>query len=579
MQLKLWLHIVIAAGVITFLGGGLAASGQEKINSCMECHGDKKVEFLASVHVRSDLTCTTCHGGDPSRLDRSAHRNHNFRGKPDRSRIPQFCGSCHSQENLMRQYGLPTDQLRQYLTSQHGRALVQKKDLTVAVCTDCHGTHKILARTDPQSSIYAANVPATCARCHSNEKLMKNHGLPFQSFADYRDSIHGAALLQKKNLLAPNCAFCHGTHGAAPPGVTEVANVCGQCHGKERAAFKQSVHKAAMDRQQIKECISCHDHHRIAKATPVLYDRLCQRCHPRDSAAFKTGQQIQESLVGTQEAIAAAQKTLIEGEEHGLDMQAQQLRLRDAQALLAGSYSVTHTLSPGEVGEFTRQARSIAEEVKTANLALFREENIWMAIRVAVGLLLLLALAAVAAFLIHLRRLYSQPVLDKVTGLPGPAYFHTCLWNRFYRSRLLRRWKFSPFSLLLIEIDNFGDWERRFGIPTREQVTARVAGALKQSLRRHDCLARYDDDRFVAILDCIDLDEARRVAERLQRKMGGLSLPPREDRPLPQVTISVGITLLQRQDQRPYDLILRARQALNSCTGGNCIGVANGPVG
>ena len=71
-------------------------------------------------------------------------RKAGFKGKIDRRQIPQLCGSCHSNPNLMRQYdpSLRTDQLAEYHTSVHGKRLAAG-DTKVAVCIDCHSVHDI----------------------------------------------------------------------------------------------------------------------------------------------------------------------------------------------------------------------------------------------------------------------------------------------------------------------------------------------------------------------------------------------------------------------------------------------------
>jgi cytochrome b subunit of formate dehydrogenase len=52
-----------------------------------------------------------------------------------------------------------------YLDSYHGWAISRGSDL-VATCTDCHEVHEIRSPLDPASSVHAANVTTTCARCH-----------------------------------------------------------------------------------------------------------------------------------------------------------------------------------------------------------------------------------------------------------------------------------------------------------------------------------------------------------------------------------------------------------------------------
>ena len=63
--------------------------------------------------------------------------------------------------------------------------------------------------------------------------------------ADYKRSVHYAALVEKNDLSAPTCKSCHGAHGATPPGVSSVSNVCGTCHATQREKFDLSPHKEA----------------------------------------------------------------------------------------------------------------------------------------------------------------------------------------------------------------------------------------------------------------------------------------------------------------------------------------------
>ena len=63
------------------------------------------------------------------------------------------------------------------------------------------------------------------------------------SSRDYQKSVHYAALTKGNDLSAPTCNDCHGNHGAAPPGVGAIANVCGTCHAVFAQKFATSVHK------------------------------------------------------------------------------------------------------------------------------------------------------------------------------------------------------------------------------------------------------------------------------------------------------------------------------------------------
>src|SRR5262249_7836667 len=62
-----------------------------------------------------------------------------------------------------------------------------------------------------------------------------------------------------------------GNHGAAPPGVQSVANVCGQCHGREGTLFRASFKNELFQSMGKGECTVCHGNHFIRHPTPDLF--------------------------------------------------------------------------------------------------------------------------------------------------------------------------------------------------------------------------------------------------------------------------------------------------------------------
>ena len=85
-----------------------------------------------------------------------------------------------------------------YQESVHGLA-IEKGSKKAAVCTDCHGSHEILAANDSRSSIYKFNVPADLRQ------------VPYAVAQTFMQSIHGQGN-RSGNGLAPVCTDCHGIH-------------------------------------------------------------------------------------------------------------------------------------------------------------------------------------------------------------------------------------------------------------------------------------------------------------------------------------------------------------------------------
>ena len=98
-----------AAARTAVLAGFLALAAclgyGQAVNSCVDCHstmpdplGVTSDKFSQDIHAQKGLTCTSCHGGDASSYDPTVAMGSKagFKGKIDRRKIPDLCGSCHS---------------------------------------------------------------------------------------------------------------------------------------------------------------------------------------------------------------------------------------------------------------------------------------------------------------------------------------------------------------------------------------------------------------------------------------------------------------------------------------------------
>ncbi|HEY6059120.1 MAG TPA: cytochrome c3 family protein, partial [Gemmatimonadales bacterium] len=182
-----------------------AASQLDTTYGCVACHADKRTAFVQGVHAERGIRCHDCHGGDPNAFALPAAHRGRFIGAPDKVATVALCGSCHSDPNRMRQYGLPSGQVAEFRTSQHGRLLLVGHDLDAPTCTDCHDAHTILRPDDARSTVYPTNIPATCARCHEDKVLMAKYKLPTDQVERYRQSAHGVALFRNQNFASPTC--------------------------------------------------------------------------------------------------------------------------------------------------------------------------------------------------------------------------------------------------------------------------------------------------------------------------------------------------------------------------------------
>ena len=189
--------------------------------------------FKEDVHASAGLTCAACHQGAPASYAPIV-----------RTAIAPLCAKCHSDPAYMKGFDpqVRVDQYAQYLTSTHGKRMASGETGT-ATCSDCHGAHGIRRVRDARSSVAPVNVAETCAKCHADPVRMAAFNREPTPFKDWSASVHAAALLKRGDASAPTCSTCHGSHGATPPGVTQVANVCAQCHIREAELFRASPKK------------------------------------------------------------------------------------------------------------------------------------------------------------------------------------------------------------------------------------------------------------------------------------------------------------------------------------------------
>jgi predicted CXXCH cytochrome family protein len=345
-------------GLLALASGPLSAQ-----EACGTCHPENRVSFEESIHAVEGVSCTDCHGGDPSVREVKLAHGGEFRSLSDRREVPAMCAGCHSDLDRMRAYNLPVDQYAIYLTSQHGKAL-EGGETRAAICTDCHGIHDIGRPRDPSSSSNGRNIPKTCGQCHGDEALMQEFGLDPDVVEDYRSSIHGRLLLEEGSSAAPNCTSCHGVHGATPPGVGDVDKVCGACHEQTRRAFMAGPHHEGMLEAGLPECASCHSNHAIQQFGIDRVQSLCAECHGEGSDQVVLGQKIHALVESANEAVAEAEEQVREADRAALEVEDSLSRVEEAKTYVTEALPMVHTVSREPVEQLTRRAQSIAEEVE-----------------------------------------------------------------------------------------------------------------------------------------------------------------------------------------------------------------------
>lgn len=357
--------------------------------SCFYCHAELDPEgptqhFPDGVHFHEDLGCHGCHGGNPKAgFDGDPFAAHDeemgFQGAPARKDIPLFCATCHSDPNLMKRFDphARVDQLDEYRTSHHGVAVLEEGDDRAAVCTDCHGVHGIRSPSDPRAPVHPTHVADTCAHCHADPELMGHYKIPVSPFSEYKQSVHARALYEKGDLSAPTCNDCHGNHGAVPPGVESVANICGTCHTREASLFRETEQKFDLNLTLCIRCVICHANHAVLPPTDEMLgvgpQSTCTACHAPGEKAYVASAEMRTALDVLKETLAEAQERLHEAERAGMEVSQDLFELQEAKDKIVELHVLAHSFDSKRYLDEASKGLEVAEAGMAAGHRAFEE--------------------------------------------------------------------------------------------------------------------------------------------------------------------------------------------------------------
>jgi len=146
MRLILPLFLALGALVLAAApGGGITQEdspkpGGQKDNSlCFVCHLDLEKEEIASVHLKSMITCSGCHGPSYDHM-----HDEMLMTTPDRlygrAQVNEMCRRCHDEHEN-------PGKVKAFLEKWRGHDRPNGRVITESsICTDCHGLHNIVKK-------------------------------------------------------------------------------------------------------------------------------------------------------------------------------------------------------------------------------------------------------------------------------------------------------------------------------------------------------------------------------------------------------------------------------------------------
>ena len=105
----------------------------------------------------------------------------------------------------------------------------------------------------------------------------------------------------------------------------------------------------------------------------------------------------------------------------------------------------------------------------------------------------------------------NSAITDKLTGLYNHGYFKHFL--DFEIKRAVRQK--TPVSLLMIDIDDFKQFNDQFGHLTGDQILREIGELIKANVREIDLPTRYGGEEFAVVLPNTEIKQAVVIAERL----------------------------------------------------------------
>ncbi len=149
-------------------------------------------------------------------------------------------------------------------------------------------------------------------------------------------------------------------------------------------------------------------------------------------------------------------------------------------------------------------------------------------------------------------------ITDELTSLYNRRYLMSQLKREIERARRYSH----DLSLLMIDIDNFKQYNDTYGHRRGDELLKVFAMLLKNSVRKPDFVARYGGDEFVIVMTEADKNNALKLGNRLGADVKTYIFPDTTAQTAGKVNISFGAATFPRESQDVNGLITMADDRL-----------------
>jgi len=154
------------------------------------------------------------------------------------------------------------------------------------------------------------------------------------------------------------------------------------------------------------------------------------------------------------------------------------------------------------------------------------------------------------------KRLTELSITDALTGLFNKRWFTSKIASEMDHARRMDR----PLSLIVLDVDDFKNFNDRYGHHQGDRVLSELGRVISRSVRSTDIACRYGGEEFSIILPGVDMENASVTADRLRRGTQSMQILSDHGK---NVTVTVSLGVAQARTGEDADtLFVRADAAL-----------------
>lgn len=157
-----------------------------------------------------------------------------------------------------------------------------------------------------------------------------------------------------------------------------------------------------------------------------------------------------------------------------------------------------------------------------------------------------------------LNRMKKQANIDILTGLYNRRFLDDYARKQFAFARRREQ----PLGVAMLDLDHFKSFNDVYGHEMGDRILRQFAKTVTASMRETNLAARYGGEEFIVILPDTNAKSCLLVAERIRKAVMTMVVPSNSEKPLPQLTVSIGVAAYPDHGQTLEEVIQASDRAL-----------------